>query len=637
MMSTKDGKLCLALAGSGMHRHGRRLLLSCVVFACAVSLGLLPGSQAGIAYGEPAISSTGFAPAVCAVANRAMTLGGEPVPPRTSDSAVAIPNRPVALAVRAPTAPAEEGPARPADPESLQLTMSVPPVIDAAGTAALAMADPPVRAADAAPAQRENDSIIESVDVSGLTTEHITIARNSVAFINMRVPLNRAEIADPNIAGVVVQSPTRLVVAGKEVGTTQLILTIGEEQRVFKVTVELDLAVLQDLIYRQAPAADVQVRSVGGNVVLSGFVPDASTGERLVQLATLVQGGEVTNQLTVAGVQQTMLRVVVAEVNKVALRELGVNWAMGGSDLSRDFFFANNLGQLNPTTIGSSGVADVLSGQQVYSMAATANLATTNLTFGFPRAEFQMFINALRQNGLSKILAEPNLVAISGQTAQFLAGGEVPIPVTQGGSTAGAVTIIYKEFGVRLAFTPTVMGGQIVRIHVMSEVSEAIPSGQLTGGGLPTFTFNTRRVESTIECGNGQTFAIAGLLDDRVRASADKIPGLGDIPILGTLFSSTQYRKSETELLFLVTPQLVEPLDPHQVPAPPGSLTTDPNDYELFALQRLEGENREAPTFDRVPRREVPVNTRPGDASGWNASPLALRGPWGLADFEESQ
>ncbi len=170
----------------------------------------------------------------------------------------------------------------------------------------------------------------------------------------------------------------------------------------------------------------------------------------------------------------------------------------------------------------------------------------------------------------------------------------------------------------------------------MSEVSEAIPSGQLAGG-LPTFTFNTRRVESTIECGNGQTFAIAGLLDDRVRASADKIPGLGDIPILGTLFSSTQYQKSESELLFLVTPQLVEPLDPHQVPPPPGSLTGDPSDYELFALQRLEGHTEPTPTFDRVPRSDVPVNTRPGDASGWNTSSLALRGPWGLADFEESQ
>ena len=303
---------------------------------------------------------------------------------------------------------------------------------------------------------------------------------------------------------------------------------------------------------------------------------------------------------------------------------MGVNWAIGGSTLSRDFFFANNLNQINPTQFSSSGLSNVLQGQQAYSVAPNVNGVNTNVTFGFPRIELQVFVNALRENNLFRVLAEPNLVAISGQTATFLAGGEVPIPVAQGGAVAGAIVIEYKEFGVRLSFTPTVLGGQRIRIHVMTEISDAIPGTQAVGG-LPVFTFTTRRVESTVECGNGQTFAIAGLLQQSVQAIVSKIPGLGDLPVLGTLFSSTDYKQSNTELVVLVTPQLIEPLEPHQVAPPPGSLMTHPTDLELFTLQRLEGTPLEKPEYDGVPRDLYPVRTRPG-------SRLQLAGPRGLAE-----
>jgi pilus assembly protein CpaC len=392
------------------------------------------------------------------------------------------------------------------------------------------------------------------------------------------------------------------------------------------------------LIKSISPTSNVELRSVNGTIVLRGSVPDAATAEQVAQLASLVQGGEVRNQLDVAGVQQTLLRVVVAEVNREAMRQLGVNWAIGGSDWSRDFFFANNLGQITPTVFSSSGLANVLlpppAGQLTYSVAPVLGGATT-VSFGFPRAEFQMFLNALRDNGISRTLAEPNLVAISGQTATFLAGGEVPIPVAQAGAAAGAITVEYREFGVRLAFTPTVVAGQIIRLHVMIEVSEAVPTQQLAGG-FPVFTFNTRRVESTIECGNGQTFAIAGLLSEEIRASSSKIPGLGDLPILGALFSSTNYQKSNTELVVMVTPQLVEPLDPQQIPPAPGSLMTEPSDYEFFALQKLEGPPKVLPETDRVPREHAPVNVRPSETTSWATTQLALRGPWGLAEFVDS-
>lgn len=485
-----------------------------------------------------------------------------------------------------------------------------------------------------------NGDIIAGVSILSENAQRITVGRNSSAAIDLKMDCDRAEIADPAIADIFVISPKRVIVSGKAFGTTQMILRVGEQQKVFSISVEHDLRVLANVIRSISPTANVHPQSVNGTIVLTGTVPDSQVGDRIAEMASLFQGGPVRNQLSVAGVQQTLLRVVVAEVNKEAVRQLGFNWAIGGADWTRDFFFANNVGGLNPTVFGSNGSTNIgghPTPQITYSVLPNANTAATNLTFGFPRAEFQVFMQALRQNSLARVLAEPNLVAISGQTATFLAGGEVPIPVTQGGAVAGSITIEYKEFGVRLAFTPTVLAGQIVRLHVMSEVSDAIP-GDTIAGGLPVFSFTTRRVESTVECGNGQTFAMAGLLNEQVQAVARKLPGLGDVPVLGSLFSSVEYQKNNTELVVLVTPQLVEPLDPQQIPPPPGALMTAPNDYELFGLGQLEGVPNEAPSFDRVPRDQAPVNTPPvsTSASAGLTSQYALRGPWGFADMDEN-
>lgn len=653
MRFSKDGIIGSAatrLAGSLPPRGQTvsRATLWAVVLAV-----LTPIWETSALRGETGQLSSDAAPIVSVMANRATVALEQAV--AFAERPTASANRPGALASRSPEPRSGHGmplssPGRVAGATGRSETLQAAPSGPAFVLADVVHIEPPLKGALLALAAgqeeperspsgpNEGDSIVASVRTGGGEARPITIAKNSIAVIDLKVPVDRAEIADPKVAEIAVRSPKRIEVAGREIGNTQLVLWIGERQQVFDISVELNLSNLQNLIKTWAPTSDVQVSSLSGKIVLSGYVRDAETAERLADLATLLQGGEIKNQLTVAGVQQTMLRVVVAEVNKVALRELGVNWALGGSDWSRDFFFANNLGQLNPTVFSSSGVPNLvapnsLGGQMTYSVAGVGNLASTNVTFGFPRAELQMFMQALRENDLSRTLAEPNLVAISGQTASFLAGGEVPIPVTQGGATAGSITIDYKEFGVRLAFTPTVLGGQVIRLHVMTEVSEAIP-GTAVAGGLPTFTFNTRRVETTIECGNGQSFAIAGLLNDQVRAVAAKIPGLGDVPILGALLSSTRYQKSETELVVLVTPQLVEPLEPHQVGPPPGSLMTDPNDFELLALQQLEGRSLPTPENDRAPRHHSPVNTRPGEATGWPTSQLALRGPWGIADFE---
>ena len=451
--------------------------------------------------------------------------------------------------------------------------------------------------------------------------------------VTSRIKLDRVEVPDPNIVDVSVTSPHEVTIVGKTVGTTKFVITGEGQIQSCLVMVGPNFKPLQNLIRAVSPQSSVRVDALNGTIVLTGRAPDVESARRIEEMAKVFQNGEVLNHITVSGVQQTMLRVTVAEVNKEALRALGINWAIGGSNLSRDFFMANNIGQLNPTNFGSNGLPDLGTGQLTYSVAPVGTSPLTNITFGFPRAELQFFMNALRENSLARTLAEPTLVAISGQTATFLAGGEVPIPVTQGGAVAGAITLEYKEFGVRLAFTPTVLGNQMMRLHVMSEVSDAVESSRVVGT-LPLFTFATRRVETTIECGNGQSFAIAGLLSDNVRAISSKIPGIGDIPVIGALFTSVEYRNDKTELVVLVTPELVEAMDPQQVVAPPGADMKKPTDFELYGMGLLEGIS--TPEDVSASGDEPPVAVDPAATSRQHSlAELPLHGPWGAEEFAQ--
>lgn len=634
MIVATDGKALLTGGRPGM---GRLILRVAVRHTAKSLVGSLMLALAGIAMdvqGQTPPLGVRVAPATVVLANQAMRLEVAPVAEEPSPMRLVSANQPAKLSLE--------------EKDGLRSPVSSSSVAYASGDGV--PAGSPVLAGEfggdepsVAPpkvARTSEDRLVASVSVESERARRLMVPKDGAVTINLKVPVERVELRDSAIADVVQPTPQRIIVAGKAFGSTQLVLYAKNEQSVFNIFVERNLDELNDMIRATAPSSNIQVRSLNGTIVLRGTVPDSATAQSVVELASLAQGGEIRNQLQVAGVQQTLLRVVVAEVNREAIRELGVNWAIGGSDWSRDIFFANNIGQINPTQFTSSGVTNVLNGnhqggQLTYALSPVGNGPATNVTIGFPRAEYQMFINALRQNNLSRVLAEPNLVAISGQTARFLAGGEVPIPVPQGGSAAGAITIEYHEFGVRLGFTPTVSAGQIIRLHVMTEVSEATPGQQLIGG-FPIFTFNTRRVESTVECGNGQTFAIAGLLNDRIRATASKIPGLGDLPVLGTLFSSTEYQKSNTELVVLVTPQLVEPLDPQMVPPVPGQLMRPPSDFELFGLGMLEGQAAAAPETEGVPREHAPVNVRPYEVPSWPSTQTALRGPWGMADGTEA-
>jgi len=466
--------------------------------------------------------------------------------------------------------------------------------------------------------------------------ERLVMRLGRSAVVDLDRPLVRAQVADPNVAVVEVLSPRQLLVTSKAVGQTQLVLWDEQQKQLaMTVTVQMDVAQLKAAIDEAVPGATVNIQAINDALVLTGTVPDADAAQRVEDLAGLF-ASNVKNQIKVAGIQQVLLRCTVAEVSKSAIRQLGVNGWMGGDNL-RDMFAVSQIGGINPVNIGGGPTGNIVAPGGIpfaTDVSGLPLLPNTDLSLGFPRVQLQLFLEAMRQNGLLRILAEPNLVALSGQEASFLAGGEFPIPVPQSSASGGiTITIEFKEYGVRLNFTPTVVGNEMIRLRVAPEVSELdfTNAVQISGFVVPGLT--QRRASTTIELASGTTIAIAGLLSDSTRAATNRVPGLGDIPVIGALLSSTEYRRNRTELVILVTPELVSGMHPDQVPPVPGQFMREPNDWELFALGQLEGE-------------PASVSAVPGDALKQGTAPkfrkyrgepgqITLHGPWGPAEAWE--
>jgi pilus assembly protein CpaC len=306
--------------------------------------------------------------------------------------------------------------------------------------------------------------------------------------------------------------------------------------------------------------------------VLSGAVATATEVENARRLAMrfIGDGGEVINRIAVTAPNQVNLRVRIAEVSREITNQFGFNWSVA---VDGGFRFA--LQSLLPT----AGINDVLVGGDVGSTSIDA------------------LIDALAEDNLVTILAEPNLTAVSGETASFLAGGEFPIPVSQDNNT---VTVEFKQFGVSLAFTPTLMGRNRISMRVRPEVSQLSTAVQVLAGGLSIPSLTTRRAETTVELASGQSFAIAGLIQDNSRQEHSQIPGLGDIPILGALFQSDRFQRNETELVIIVTPYVVRPVNADQLQTP-----VDP--YRAPPL---------AKKTDETPAHTVPVNPAQAQSLG---------------------
>lgn len=300
--------------------------------------------------------------------------------------------------------------------------------------------------------------------------------------------------------------------------------------------------------------------------------PDAARPQIRVDLPE----PQIINLIQLPGPQQVMLQVQVAELNRTALRELDVNFLLQNQSHAISGNIAGNLGPGSPV------------GGNLLGMLNPLGAETT--TFGvFDGGRVNFFVNALRRNQVFKILAEPTLVAMHGQEASFLSGGEFPVPVPQGGAAVGAITIQYREFGVGLTFVPYILDGDVVRLAVAPEVSSIDFTLGITSGGIQVPALNTRRTRTVVELQQGETLAVSGLLQVELEADTARIPGLGDLPHIGSLFRNTSSRRVEKELIILVTPHLVGAMAPDEVPPPPGSDVCEANDCELFLKGRIEG------------------------------------------------
>ncbi len=300
---------------------------------------------------------------------------------------------------------------------------------------------------------------------------------------------------------------------------------------------------------------------------------------------------QIINLLRVAGSQQVMLKVRIAELNRTAMRRVGANFlgvdprtgAIIGSSIAGSTAYQGTIGQ----------PGNLLAGKNLFGSSSLGPNGANSTVFGiFQDANFEFSLTALRQNGLLKILAEPNLVALNGQLAKFLAGGQFPVPVPQVGASgvAPTITVQFKPFGVMLDFVPYILDGNVIRLTVRPEVSniDTTIAVTLVAGGSPVPGLNTRSAQTTVELREGQTLAIAGLLQLTLSGETDRIPGLGDLPIIGPFFSNTNSGRIEKELVVLVTPYLVEPMSHGQVPPTPGDEVKEPNDLEFFFLNRIE-------------------------------------------------
>jgi pilus assembly protein CpaC len=434
---------------------------------------------------------------------------------------------------------------------------------------------------------------------------------NKTSVITTPQPFKQVSIGNPEVADVTIMGPNNVLITAKRQGSTQLIVwDENNRSQVADVIVGMDLGALQTELNAAFPGTKVQAVSMNGAIGLRGQVSDLKTAESMAAMAQ-PYSQRVLNMLEVAGGQQVMLQVRFAEVSRRATNALGVNFAMTDGVFS----FGSNPGQLAPSGFADPGDANFGSGILTNSGAGVT-------LFGGGQAgqtAFRYFVQALRQNNLLRVLAEPNLVAMSGQEASFLAGGEFPIPVPQTGAGGGStITIEYREFGVRLNMVPLVLGDGRIRLKLNPEVSDLDFSSPiiLQGSRLPIVT--KRTVATTIELADGQSFAIAGLLDHSVNATKDVTPLLGDIPVLGALFRSVRYERRETELVVLVTPKLVEPMNPSQVPPLPGETWRHPGELELYFNQDIGGEQPAKPAEEEMtpPAAGGETPTEPKSAAG---------------------
>jgi pilus assembly protein CpaC len=448
----------------------------------------------------------------------------------------------------------------------------------------------------------------------------------------LRTPfaLTRISVADPDIADLILISEREIYINALAPGATNISMWGKSRFTSATVTVEADLTLLKEKLHQILPKEKIGAEAAGDSVVLSGEVSGPVAQSTAISIAKAFLGEKtsadgkgtstkVVNLLHVGGVQQVMLEVRVAEINRVVAERIGVNFnavAAGGGN-----FGVSQINNLAPIEALGRTLNPKLFPQQGQSGAPGTNftqLLSPALTAmgGWTAAGtlWTVFLDLLKQQNLGRVLAEPNLVTTSGQQASFLAGGEFPYPVQQASSGGTTITIEWKKFGAQLEFTPTVLNEGKIGVKVHPTVSELDFTLGVSSGGTAVPGLRVREMNTHVEVNDGQTFAIAGLLSDQSRNVVTKFPVLGDIPVLGALFRSTDYQKNLTELVALVTPHLVKPMAPGAARLPTDKWI-EPTEVDVYLLGLDQGRQKPAPGSAPSPAPAAPLPPQFGHQS----------------------
>lgn len=417
--------------------------------------------------------------------------------------------------------------------------------------------------------------------LGGLATGKLTVPMNRAVVVESEQVFAELSISNPQIADISTLSDRTIYVLGKSPGRTTLTLLGPDGDLIANVEVQVtpDMSELKERLRDVLPGEPIEVRAANDGLVLSGTVSSKLVIDRALDLASRYAPERISNLLTVGGTQQVMLKVRFAEMNRSVSKSLGTSLGVSGLTSGGDLSFSggtntiaegNNLGNIfdgNPAT----GLTRSRGSNGVFSIG-----------IGAGDVEFAVLLEALETKGFVRTLAEPNLTALSGQSASFLAGGEYPIPVV---GSDGEVTVEFKPFGISLGFIPNVVGTNI-NLEMTAQVSNIDPSVTYNNNGIIISGFSTRSTATTVELHDGESFAVAGLLQDDFASLKGQVPWLGDVPVLGALFRSSEYQRDQSELVIIVTAHLVSPIRGEAL-ALPTDRVAPPSERDLFLYGRL--------------------------------------------------
>jgi pilus assembly protein CpaC len=429
------------------------------------------------------------------------------------------------------------------------------------GCAALAAT---VLGAPLSPAQAQALRVVE-----GNTSASLRVPMNRAVVVESEVLFAELSIANPSIADIATLSERSIYILGRAPGRTTMTLLGADGTLIANVEVQVvpDVAELRERLREILPGEPIEVRTANDGIVLSGTVSSGRAVERAMELAERYASGRVSNLMLVGGSQQVMLQVRFAEMQREVRQALSASL----SGTVGDALIGTNNTNSGTGIIGSTALPGGLGGRN----------GGIGITFGSGSMQIGVLLEALESNGMARSLAEPNLTALSGQTAEFLAGGEYPIPVVGDGGNTG---VEFKPFGVNLSFTPTIVDGDIINLSLDAEISSI--GNIIEGTQIPSL--NTRSASTTVELRDGDSFAIAGLLQDDFRNSIGQVPWLGELPVLGALFRSASYQRSQSELVIIVTAHMVSPVRGEALSLPTDRVAI-PTESELFLFGQTTG------------------------------------------------